>query len=51
MEQVLGNAQKIIIDSNGNKQGVVPYLPLNEIKPAAGSQSTSRGFVTIKNRK
>lgn len=30
MEKVLGNAQKIILDSNGN-QGVVPYLPLNEL--------------------
>lgn len=42
MEQVLGNAQKIIIDSSGNKQGVVPYLPLNEIKPAAGRQSNTQ---------
>ena len=40
MEQVLGNAQKIIMDNNG-KQGVVPYLPLNELKPAAGA-STSK---------
>ena len=30
MESVLKNAQKIILDDNG-KQGVVPYLPLNEI--------------------
>lgn len=30
MEEVLRNAQKIIIDDNG-KQGVVPYLPLNEL--------------------
>lgn len=30
MEQVLQNANKIIMDSNSN-QGVVPYLPLNEI--------------------
>ncbi len=37
MEEVLGKAQKIILDSNGGKQGVVPYLPLNELKPAAGS--------------
>ena len=39
MEEVLQGAQKIILDSNGGKQGVVPYLPLNELKPAAGSQS------------
>lgn len=31
MEEVLGNAQKIIVDSNGNGSGVVPYLPLNEL--------------------
>ena len=36
MEEVLRNAQKIILDDNG-KQGVVPYLPLNELKPAAGA--------------
>jgi membrane protease subunit HflK len=28
MEEVLGNAQKIILDDKG---GAVPYLPLNEI--------------------
>lgn len=39
MEQVLGNAQKIIMDNDG-KQGVVPYLPLNELKPAAGTSTT-----------
>ena len=35
MEQVLQNAQKIILDEKGGS-GVVPYLPLNELKPAAG---------------
>lgn len=38
MEDVLTNAQKIILDSEGG-QGVVPYLPLNELsktRPAAG---------------
>ncbi|MCI5060968.1 MAG: FtsH protease activity modulator HflK [Alphaproteobacteria bacterium] len=38
MEEVLGNAQKIILDSDGKQQGVVPYLPLNELKPAAGGK-------------
>lgn len=37
MEEVLGGAQKIIMDTNGGKQSVVPYLPLNELKPAAGN--------------
>ena len=31
MEDVLGNAEKIIIDSKSGGQGVVPYLPLNEL--------------------
>jgi len=30
MEEVLGNAEKIIMDGNGS--GVVPYLPLDELK-------------------
>ena len=37
MEVVLRNAQKIILDEKGNGSGVVPYLPLNELRPAAGS--------------
>lgn len=40
MESVLKNAQKIILDDTG-KQGVVPYLPLNDlnrVSPAAGTQ-------------
>jgi modulator of FtsH protease HflK len=35
MEEVLKNAQKIIMDDKSNN-GIVPYLPLNEMKPAAG---------------
>ncbi len=38
MEDVLRNAQKIILDENGNG-GVVPYLPLSELKPAAGGNT------------
>ena len=42
MEEVLLNAQKIIMDEAGAAAGgVVPYLPLNELKPAAG-QSTDQ---------
>lgn len=36
MESVLKNAQKIIMDKDGS-DGVVPYLPLNRIAPAAGN--------------
>ncbi len=32
MEDVLRNAQKIILDGSGGGQGVVPYLPLNELQ-------------------
>ena len=35
MEQVLGRVDKIILDETGNGQGVVPYLPLNELRKNA----------------
>lgn len=39
MERVLGNVDKIIIDEGvGGGQGVVPYLPLNELRKS-GTQS------------
>jgi modulator of FtsH protease HflK len=40
MERVLGGMDKIIIDQQGQGQGVVPYLPLNELqrRPSAGQQ-------------
>lgn len=44
MEDVLGNAHKIILDGKAGG-GAVPYLPLNElnrVKPAAGTNSTNR---------
>ncbi len=31
MEKVLGDVNKVIMDNNGTGQGVVPYLPLNEL--------------------
>ena len=41
MEEVLKNAHKVIIDPNAKGQGVVPYLPLPELKgraePAPGA--------------
>ena len=40
MEQVLGDVDKIIVDAgingNGGGQGVVPYLPLNELRRSGG---------------
>jgi modulator of FtsH protease HflK len=39
MERVLGGSNKIIIDANPGSQGVVPYLPLNELAPPAPPSS------------
>jgi membrane protease subunit HflK len=41
MERVLGGSNKIIIDSNPGAQGVVPYLPLNELGPPTPPRSPS----------
>lgn len=41
MEDVLKSAQKIIIDEKASGSGVVPYMPLNELKPAAGTPSSA----------
>ena len=45
MERVLGGTDKIIIDSKPGAQGVVPYLPLNELGPsdAAAQPATTGG--------
>jgi membrane protease subunit HflK len=32
MQEVLSRSEKFIMDENGNGQGVVPYLPLNELQ-------------------
>lgn len=38
MERVLGSVEKIIIDESASGQGVVPYLPLNELRRGGTSQ-------------
>ncbi|PTX56426.1 protease FtsH subunit HflK [Litoreibacter ponti] len=45
VERVYGGADKIILDSSGESggQGVVPYLPLNELRRATPNASTSTG--------
>ena len=42
MEQVLGRVDKIILDENGagGRQGVVPYLPLNELRRNTATTNT-----------
>lgn len=32
MEEVLGRVEKVILDEQGSGQGVVPYLPINELR-------------------
>ncbi|WP_445502981.1 FtsH protease activity modulator HflK [Microvirga sp. G4-2] len=41
MERVLGSVDKIIVDQKG--QGVVPFLPLNQVPQSQNSPSTSPG--------
>lgn len=42
MEQVLGRVDKIILDEDGG-QGVVPYLPLNELRRNQQPATTTNG--------
>ncbi len=39
MENVLGRVDKVIIDENNSGQGVVPYLPLNELNRSTSNTS------------
>ncbi len=39
MEEVLSGVTKIILDENGGGQGVVPYLPLNELRRNSGGSN------------
>jgi len=43
MERVLGNSNKIIMESNPGAQGVVPYLPLGELGTAAPRSQPQTG--------
>ena len=43
MERVLGGSNKIIMDSNPGSQGVVPYLPLNELGPTPPRSPATTG--------
>jgi HflK protein len=52
MERVLGGADKVIIDQKNGSQGVVPYLPLNELQQrrvrrrrSAGGRSPMNGSI------
>lgn len=41
IEEVLGRIDKVIIDDQNGSQGVVPYLPLNELRKPAPSEGGS----------
>jgi modulator of FtsH protease HflK len=43
MERVLGGMDKVIIDQGGQGQGVVPYLPLNELQRRPAAQPSQQG--------
>lgn len=43
MEKVLGSNSKIIIDSQSAGQGVLPYLPLNELQSRGSAQTGRNG--------
>jgi modulator of FtsH protease HflK len=41
MERILGSADKLVFDGNSAGQGVVPYLPLNELTPRRPPPATT----------
>ncbi|MEM9524302.1 MAG: HflK protein, partial [Pseudomonadota bacterium] len=43
LEQVFGDVNKVILDGDGQGQGVVPYLPLNELRPGQIQTQTTGG--------
>jgi membrane protease subunit HflK len=43
MERILGKTDKIIIDDSAQGSGVVPYLPLNELKRTQQTNTQTNG--------
>lgn len=41
MEEVLGGSDKVVVESGASGSGVVPYLPLPEIRPSGGAGASS----------
>ncbi|HEV7292323.1 FtsH protease activity modulator HflK [Devosia sp. RR2S18] len=41
MEEVFGGTEKVLIESSANGQGVVPYLPLPELRSPTGTPTTN----------
>ena len=43
MEEVLRNVNKVLVDKNAaGTNGVLPYLPLPELKPGPGAPTSPR---------
>lgn len=43
MEDVLSGSEKVLIESGANGQGVIPYLPLPELRPGASTTTPRTG--------
>ena len=43
MERVYAGSDKVVIDQNGNGQGVIPYLPLTEIQRRSQTGTQAQG--------
>jgi membrane protease subunit HflK len=43
IERTLGNVDKVILDESGSGQGVLPYLPLNEVRRPSPPGGTAGG--------
>ena len=41
MEQVLGGSEKVLIENGADGNGVVPYLPLPELRSGAKTTTTT----------
>jgi membrane protease subunit HflK len=37
MEEVLASSEKVLIENGAGGQGVIPYLPLPELRPSANT--------------
>ena len=41
MEQVMGSSEKVLVETGAGGQGVIPYLPLPELRPGANTTTTT----------
>lgn len=43
MEEVLAGSDKVVVESGASGSGVIPYLPLPEIRPSGGAGTSTTG--------